>query len=86
MNHTISWLIKFYSVINYFLVNAHSLSNNRGDLDGEKVIKAASKADCVLALNGESCMSQYHEKNQRLYFAILLTPLRFIQLRTNDSI
>ena len=26
----------------------------RGDLDGEKVVKAASKADCVLALNGES--------------------------------
>ena len=43
------------------IVNAQSLSNRRGDLDGEKVVKAASKADCVLALNGESCVSQCHE-------------------------
>ena len=57
-----SWLIETHSVINHlYSVDAQSLSNRRGDLDGEKVIKTASKADCVLALNGESCMSQCHE-------------------------
>lgn len=30
---------------------SHVPSKIRGDLDGEKVVKAASKADCVLALN-----------------------------------
>ena len=65
-------------------VNVQSFSNRRGDLDGEKVVKVASKADCVLALNGESCMLQLTRIGNNLCFQ--LTPLRFIHLRTNALI
>ena len=54
------------------------LQNRRGDLDGEKIVKAASKADCVLALNGESCSAAgrtNHEWNDRRRRRILSNSL-----------